>query len=168
MSRISTQFSCRLELLDGMFLRTWCLHVLDLDLVVGLLFDKLRNISTSDFSMRLQRDNQIEWSSELYFRNCSVEDTNLMNIVDTRTSSTCKCNVLVPICPFLHTQLRPIQVLFVICDIAYFPKICPEFLCNFRLMHLSSFGIDSMRSKSDDGRFFLQIFHVELREKIPS
>ena len=161
MSRISIQFSCRLELLDGMLLRTW-------DLVVGLIFDKLPNICTSDFSMRLQRDSQVEWSSEHYFLNCWVEDINLTSIADTRTSSTCTCNVLVSICSFLHTQLRPIQVILVICDIAAFSKICPEFLCNFRLVHLSSFDIVSMRCKSDNGRFVLQIFHVELREKITS
>ena len=55
-----------------------------------------------------------------------------------------------------------------ICDIVDFSKICPEFLCNFRLVHFSSFGIVSVRCKPGDDRFVLQIFHVELREKIPS
>ena len=69
-SRISTQFSCRLDLLDSMILRIYCLLELGLDLVVGLVFDNLQNFCASDFSMRLLRDNQVEWPSEQYFLIC--------------------------------------------------------------------------------------------------
>ena len=68
-----------------------------------------------------------------------------MNSAKIRTSSTCKCDLLVPICPFPHTLLHPIHVLPVICDAAGFSIICPEFQRNFDLVHLSSFGIVSMR-----------------------
>ena len=33
---------------------------------------------------------------------------------NVRTSSACKSDLLVPICPFLHTSLRPIRVLLVV------------------------------------------------------
>ena len=99
-SRISTKFSCRLELLGSRFLRIYCFLVLGLDLAVGLVPDNLPNFCTCDFSMRLVRDNQVEWPSEHYFLICQIEDTNLMNIADTRTSSSCKCDLLVPICQF--------------------------------------------------------------------
>ena len=68
-----------------------------------------------------------------------------MNIADTRTSSTSKCDLLVPMCPLLRTLLRPTHVLLVICDATGSSIICPEFLCNYCLVHLSSFGIVSMR-----------------------
>ena len=42
------------------------------------------------------------------------ECSNLMNIANVRTSSACKSDLLVPICPFLHTSLRPIRVLLVV------------------------------------------------------
>ena len=67
-----------------------------------------------------------------------------MNIADTRTSSACEQNLLVLICPFLYTLLRPIHVLLVICDTAGSSRIYSAFLCNFRLLHPSFFGIVSM------------------------
>ena len=67
-----------------------------------------------------------------------------MNIADTRTSSACEQNLLVLICPFLYTLLRPIHVLLVIFDTAGSSRIYSAFLCNFRLLHPSFFGIVSM------------------------
>ena len=120
-----------------MFLRTYCILVLGLDLVVGLVFDNLQNFGTGNFSTRLQRDSRVEWPSEHYFLNCQAEGSNAMNSADIRTSPTCKCDLLVPVCPSLHTLLHPIRVLLVIHGIAGFSSICPE----FDLVHLSSFGI---------------------------
>ena len=57
-SRISTKFSCRLELLGSRFLRIYCFLVLGLDLAVGLVPDNLPNFCTGDFSIQLLRDNQ--------------------------------------------------------------------------------------------------------------
>ena len=50
-SRFAIQFSRPLNLFDGMFLRTFWLLVLGLDLVVGLVFDNIQNFGTSDFSI---------------------------------------------------------------------------------------------------------------------
>ena len=69
-STISTQFSSRLELLDGKILRNCFLVVLGLDLVVGLAPDNLPNFCTSDCSMRLLHDNQVELPSVHCFLNC--------------------------------------------------------------------------------------------------
>ena len=58
-SKITTQFSSRLELLDGKFLRIGSLVVLGLDLVVGLAPDNLPDVCAGDFSMRLLHDDQV-------------------------------------------------------------------------------------------------------------
>ena len=105
-SKITTQFSSRLELLDGKFLRIGSLVVLGLDLVVGLAPDNLPDVCAGDYSMRLLHDDQ---SSVHNFLKCEVEDTNLICIADTQPSSTFKCDLPVQICPFPHTGPRCIQ-----------------------------------------------------------
>ena len=68
-SRISTKFSCQPELLGDRFLRIYCFLVLGLDLSVGLVPDNLPNFCTSEFSIRLLGDNQVEGPPEHYFLN---------------------------------------------------------------------------------------------------
>ena len=60
MVTISTKISSRLEVLDDNFLRTCLLLVVDLDLEVGLVPENLRNFCTSDSTIRLLCDNQVE------------------------------------------------------------------------------------------------------------
>ena len=116
MYRIATQFPYRLWLLLGMILRNSCHLTFGLALVVGSTFDIPQNFG---------------WPSERFFLNSLVECSNLMQSGRARSSSTCKSDLHVPICPSLYTMLHTIQFLLVIDGTADPSKISLEFLCNF-------------------------------------
>ena len=127
-----------------MILRTYCLLSLGLEFVVGLVFVILQIFGRHGFSMQCRAiiGSSGHWS--VFYLKCQAECSNLMNSAGVRTSSTGKSDLLVPICLSLHALLHPIQLLLAIDGTADPSNICLEFLCNFRLVHLSSFGIVSM------------------------
>ena len=122
-SRIATQFSCRLELLGGMTLRTSCLLAPGLELV-----DILQISVEMIFPMQLQNDNQIERPSEHFFLNCLAGGSNSMNSATARTSQLCKSDLLVPSCSSLHTLLHSIHVLLAVDGTADPSRTCLYFL----------------------------------------
>ena len=60
MASISTEFSCRLEVLDDKFLKTCLLLVLGLDLGVELALENLLIFGTDDSLGRRRHGNQVE------------------------------------------------------------------------------------------------------------
>ena len=101
-SKISTQFSGQFVALDK-FLRKYILLVFSLDAVVGLASDNLLKVCTSDFSMRLLHDSQLELPSVQCLLDHSIADSNLICLDRARLSSTYKCDLLELIRPFLYT-----------------------------------------------------------------
>ena len=81
MANMSTQFSCRLEVLDDRYLRISLLLVVDLDLEVELALDNLLIAGAGDSLGRGLRGNLVEKPMAHCFLNCSVSDPNLICIV---------------------------------------------------------------------------------------
>ena len=102
-SRISTQFSCPIEVFDDQFLRLYFLLVLGLDPAVGLAPGDLPIFWTGDSLMRLLCDNQVEKPLVHCSLNYPVVGTSLICIANIRLSSVYPCGLLVLFRPFLCT-----------------------------------------------------------------
>ena len=86
MARISTQFSCRLEVLDDKFLTICFLLLLGHDPEVGWAPDNLPIFCTGGSFMRLLRGNHVEKPLVHFFLNYSVTYSNLICIAYIRLS----------------------------------------------------------------------------------
>ena len=91
--------------LDDKFLSNSILLVFSLQAVVGLASDNLLNICTSDFSMRLVHDSQLEMPSVHCLLDHSIADSNLICLDRARLSSTAKESVCLLCFLFLQTDL---------------------------------------------------------------
>ena len=103
MARISTQFSCRLDVIDDKFLGIYFLLVLGLAAEVGLAPDNVPIFCRGDSLTRLLRDNQVEKSLIDFFLHYSVEDTNLICIASVRLPLVYTCGLSVLFRKFLCT-----------------------------------------------------------------